>query len=224
MQGIAVPFCAESDTFLRVFIGNRGDIAVTEFLRRKWIGSSVRKRVAVVMLLAVCVGFVAYLYAADTDGDGLPDAWEQYFFGHLGEVAGGDPDHDGLTNAAEYAENTDPIISDTDCDGWFDGVDADPLSRVHIDWGEPAFTIGDDHVYPAPDWFISAFRVGGEWQTNDPTAWRVAATNAATNLSLNIEVDRALLTNDAVLEIQLFDSADGGLVIDLYDANAQIIA
>jgi hypothetical protein len=45
---------------------------------------------------------------ADTDGDGLPDACERFFFGHLGEVAGGDADRDGMSNECELHCGTDP--------------------------------------------------------------------------------------------------------------------
>ena len=45
---------------------------------------------------------------ADTDGDGLPDAWEQQYFHHLGVDPDADPDGDGLTNLQEYEQGTDP--------------------------------------------------------------------------------------------------------------------
>lgn len=44
----------------------------------------------------------------DTDGNGLPDAWEQRFFGHLGVDPNDDPDGDGATNLKEYQRDTDP--------------------------------------------------------------------------------------------------------------------
>jgi hypothetical protein len=46
--------------------------------------------------------------SGDSDGDGLPDAWEQQYFMSLAETGGGDPDNDGATNAQEYAAGTDP--------------------------------------------------------------------------------------------------------------------
>ncbi len=45
---------------------------------------------------------------ADTDNDGLPDAWERQYFGHLGVDLSADPDGDGLTNLQEYQQSTDP--------------------------------------------------------------------------------------------------------------------
>ncbi len=45
----------------------------------------------------------------DSDGDGLPDAWEMQHFMNLGEDGTGDPDQDGATNAQEFAAGTDPM-------------------------------------------------------------------------------------------------------------------
>jgi hypothetical protein len=44
----------------------------------------------------------------DSDGNGLPDAWEQHYFGHLGVDPNADPDGDGLTNLQEFQNNTAP--------------------------------------------------------------------------------------------------------------------
>ena len=44
----------------------------------------------------------------DTDGDGLPDAWEIAWFGNLGEDALGDPDGDRIVNLTEYSYGWDP--------------------------------------------------------------------------------------------------------------------
>jgi Alpha/beta hydrolase of unknown function (DUF900) len=44
----------------------------------------------------------------DTDGNGLPDAWETQYFGHIGVDPAADPDGDGLTNLQEYQNGTDP--------------------------------------------------------------------------------------------------------------------
>jgi len=44
----------------------------------------------------------------DTDGDGLPDAWEMQYFGNLDQTAAGDPDADGLTNLQEYQMGARP--------------------------------------------------------------------------------------------------------------------
>lgn len=59
---------------------------------------------------------------ADTDGDGLPDDWEKFYFNNLNQNGAGHSDNDGLTNAQEFAAGTDPTKTDTDSDGANDGT------------------------------------------------------------------------------------------------------
>ena len=61
----------------------------------------------------------------DTDGDGLPDAWETTYFGagNLTQNGAGDFEPDGLTNAQELANGTNPTVSDTDGDGLSDAAE-----------------------------------------------------------------------------------------------------
>jgi len=45
----------------------------------------------------------------DTDTNGLPDWWELQYFGHLtGTDPNADPDHDGMSNLAEWLAGTNP--------------------------------------------------------------------------------------------------------------------
>jgi alpha-tubulin suppressor-like RCC1 family protein len=46
--------------------------------------------------------------AVDSDHNGLPDSWEQFYLGQVGVDPSADPDGDGLTNLEEYQLGTDP--------------------------------------------------------------------------------------------------------------------
>lgn len=79
--------------------------------------------------------FFAAPGSADTDGDGLADAWEIYVTtdrsvsppvpGTLTVLSSStaDPDQDGLTNLQEQTRGTDPLKADTDGDGLSDAVE-----------------------------------------------------------------------------------------------------
>lgn len=53
---------------------------------------------------------------SDNDNDGLPDDWEQKYFGNTTQEGTDDPDQDTLTNATEFGLSTDPTKKDTDGD------------------------------------------------------------------------------------------------------------
>jgi hypothetical protein len=68
-------------------------------LGRAWTG---RVANGVALLFSLAPGVV------DSDADSLPDGWEQFYFGSLTNKATDDPDHDGVSNLAEYRGGTDP--------------------------------------------------------------------------------------------------------------------
>jgi uncharacterized protein (DUF1800 family) len=81
------------------------------------------------------------LAEADTDSDGMPDAWESTHSLQPNNPADADsdPDNDGLSNLREYICGTDPHDSDSDDDQANDGLEirhgSDPNSNLHL----PAF-------------------------------------------------------------------------------------
>ena len=64
----------------------------------------------------------------DTDNDGLPDSWENNYFGGLSQTASGDYDGDGYSNLEEYNDGTDP----TDATDPAPDPDTDPAAE--FDW------------------------------------------------------------------------------------------
>lgn len=84
--------------------------------------------------------------AADTDADGLPDAWELLYATDLATLtATGDPDSDGLNNPAELARGTHPLKADTDNDDLRDGVETNTGAFVS------ATNTGTDPLRPDSD-------------------------------------------------------------------------
>jgi hypothetical protein len=53
----------------------------------------------------------------DSDGDGLPDEWEEFYSGSLIPDPMADTDSDGLTTLEEYLAGANPYMRDTDGDG-----------------------------------------------------------------------------------------------------------
>ncbi|MCK4660121.1 MAG: hypothetical protein KAV82_11420 [Phycisphaerae bacterium] len=86
----------------------------------------------------------------DSDGDSLPDWWEEEHFGtgHLGEDPGGDYDGDNFSNLQEYVQGSDPNDLDStpanrDIDG--DGV-YDPDDNCPSDYNPPQDDTDGDGV------------------------------------------------------------------------------
>lgn len=60
---------------------------------------------------------IAYLFSGDSDGDGVPDAYEQKYFGTLTNGADADADGDGISLPAEYEGGTLPHIGNHRTEG-----------------------------------------------------------------------------------------------------------
>ena len=56
---------------------------------------------------------VAHFFTGDTDGDGLPDAWEYKHLGTLSYTASSDPDSNGSTLLADYQAGRSPVFTYT---------------------------------------------------------------------------------------------------------------
>lgn len=81
----------------------------------------------------------------DTDGDGMPDAWEERY-GLDPDTPDGELDTDGglLINLDEYANSTDPTIQDTDGDGLTDYEEVEGGTDPLVDSVAPVFTAPGD--------------------------------------------------------------------------------
>jgi parallel beta helix pectate lyase-like protein/thrombospondin type 3 repeat protein/polymorphic membrane protein len=95
--------------------------------------------------LSVDMGADELLFV-DTDGDSLPDWWEQLYFGSpISAVSTDDSDTDSLTNLEEYYNRTHPKNDDTDGDGFIDGVEiAAGSNPLHPDNPEKTFYVDGD--------------------------------------------------------------------------------
>ena len=75
---------------------------------------------------------------ADSDDDGMPDAWETTYLFNPADFADAalDGDSDGLSNVREFLAGTNPLDPDSDDDGAADGVEidhgSDPLSAASL--------------------------------------------------------------------------------------------
>jgi hypothetical protein len=68
--------------------------------------------------------------SVDSDGDGVFDGYERWYFGDLTHAAGDDDDSDGASLLQEFTAGSDPTDSDTDDDGIPDGADGAPQDRL----------------------------------------------------------------------------------------------
>ena len=97
---------------------------------------------------------VTATFAVDSDGDGLPDAWEYQYFGDLTPVGTDDPDGDGKNNLTEFLLGTHP----------------NALEEIVIPDGFPSRWINEARDRALPGWFVvTNFGPGfrGVWDTSD---------------------------------------------------------
>lgn len=93
--------------------------------------------------------------AADSDGDGMPDAWEiaNNLKPNVNDAAL-DADGDGLNNKDEYTNGTNPNVKDTDGDGLQDGAEIAagtlPLNPDTDGDGLKDGVENNNHIYTSP--------------------------------------------------------------------------
>ena len=159
----------------------------------------------------------------DVDEDGMSDDFEG-FFGldpFSAQDALEDLDQDGLHNLLESKQWTDPFHADTDRDGWLDGQDADPLSRVVIRWGHPQFVTGDTYHYPGPPWWVDATKIGGQWMES---AWSTGAETEPGVGRLWIRLESRWLDADLNLELDVTEVPGASLYLDLLNEKLRPVA
>lgn len=94
---------------------------------RHFLSVSGRGRLVSGLILGLAVAAITAgpAFAADADGDGMPNRWERThgLNPHVANAAG-NPDRDGLANIGEYRRHGHPKREDTDGDGVDDGDEA----------------------------------------------------------------------------------------------------
>ena len=170
---------------------------MTEFLKTRWQGLSASARVIVLCAVMIITLYVLIM---------LP--------------RGG--------SAQEATPQQVPVQEEllpSDAQSFLPGDGLTNPYEMYVRWGDETFTKGDEYETTAwPTWAIGAYRAGGTWSTNNERSyWHVAAT--ATNAAyLSLAVNRQILTNNAILELALFDSTNAAVFVDLFDTNETVIA
>ncbi|MBI2438295.1 MAG: hypothetical protein HYV36_05735 [Lentisphaerae bacterium] len=168
----------------------------------------------------------------DSDGDRMPDDYEIFYGLNPTNPADAAQNYDGdlLSNLEESRILTDPFSPDTDRDLIFDHAETESgaISRAYIQWGWPRFTIRDYYDYAHPDFLLWAKKQGGAWYVDAATtqsAW-IAYAEIEEMPSLDVALDRLLLTNNLVYAIHYWDQSQAalGLHADLLTTNSEVIA
>jgi hypothetical protein len=108
------------------FEGTYDDFRYNDIYRIIFYASNEKGNVSVSQMIEVTVQGGS---ALDSDGDGMPNDWENLYSDLNKDVKDGseDPDQDGLTNLQEYLHSANPTKSDTDHDNMPDGWE--------VNWG-----------------------------------------------------------------------------------------
>lgn len=97
---------------------------------------------------------VAVFFTSDVDTDGVPDAWENYYYGTTANAANSDTDADGRLLIAEYQAGTSPIFGNAAQEGGIAYADSAMVTVNLADFSrytlrsEPAGTVNQSAIVP----------------------------------------------------------------------------
>src|SRR6478609_5450397 len=135
--------------------------------------------------------------STDSDADGLPDAFERFYFGDLSQTAAGNPDLDALTNIQECDQGFDPLAPDQAvpgtlrCERW-NGITGTTITSL----------FASSHFHDAPD-----------------TLSNVTSAQIPTNVADNYGVRlRGTLTAPETGDYRFYIASDGQSQLWLGDA------
>ncbi len=170
---------------------------------------------------------------ADSDMDGLGDAWEYKYYGDLDTDYNSDTDSDGLSNLQEFNFSLNPTVSDTDGDGLLDGweieLGTDPLvDDSSLDPDEDGFTnideyfagtdINDANSYPTDKLLIdfenNNLSTFGWYSPESSTSdWGIVNTNTSESNVYSLKSGDITHNQKSIAEI-MFNSFGGRLSFD----------
>jgi hypothetical protein len=128
----------------------------------------------------------------DSNGNGLPDAWERTYFRSLGVDPNGDADGDGMSNKQEYLAGTDPTNSANSLEitGFTASGDGTTISLTWSSVFTRHYFIQEATNLDSPVWTDSG--QGTILPTGSSTTRDFTDSNATTNRFYRIEAFRPL--------------------------------
>lgn len=113
----------------------------------------------------------------DSDGDGLPDAWETSHFGNLEQLPGGDADGDGSSNLTEYRLALDPANG---ASRFAASSAGNPATGVILTWpSQPGLTFTVRSSPDLSDWTTLEATVPASGSPATTTSWTSGVPSGA---------------------------------------------